>query len=493
MKKIIYSLLLCTLIACNSTSNRTKVEQQPPIFPDYTEVTMPHNIAPPSFTVKGAEKVMAEFYFNNQLYFTARGDGYDGISISQKQWKKLLLDAKGKHISIVVCSRSEGEEQWKEYAPFSIHIASEAIDSYISYRLIKPGYELWDKMGIYQRNTTNYHERKLLHNDQLKGSDNGRGCVNCHSFCNHSGDTLMFHTRAVNAGTTIIKGVESQTFVNLKTEDIIGGAYCSWHPSGRYIAFAMCSTMQVFHVFDRNRISVYDSASDLMLYDTEKNEIITTSKLFATPEFETFPWWSPDGQWLYFSSAKAAGELPQHNDKMLYSICRIAFDQTSGTFGDSIEYIVDSEATHKSQLFARISPSNRYLLYTEANYGTFPIWHHEADLKMVDLTTMQPIDVSVLNSNSTESYHSWSSNGHWVVFSSRRIDGLYTRLFVAYFDGEGNFHKPFLLPQATASFDEERMQSYNIPEFSKTATSLSSRELEKRVKTTAQKPKVRHN
>jgi hypothetical protein len=53
---------------------------------------------------------------------------------------------------------------------------------------------------------------------------------------------------------------------------------------------------------------------------------------------------------------------------------------------------------------------------------------------------------------------------------------------LAYFDEKGNFHKPFLLPQSSADFDLLRMQSYNIPEFTKGATKISSREIEKLLK-----------
>ena len=70
-----------------------------------------------------------------------------------------------------------------------------------------------------------------------------------------------------------------------------------------------------------------------------------------------------------------------------------------------------------------------------------------------------------LNSPDTESYHSWSSNGRWVVFSSRRGDGGYTRPFIAHVDADGKGTKPFELPQADPDYHRQFMKSYNIPEF----------------------------
>jgi hypothetical protein len=63
------------------------------------------------------------------------------------------------------------------------------------------------------------------------------------------------------------------------------------------------------------------------------------------------------------------------------------------------------------------------------------------------------------------SYHSFSSNGRWVVFSSRRDDGNYTRLYIAYFDSDGRLHTPFLLPQRSPRYYTELFRSYNVPEF----------------------------
>ena len=119
-----------------------------------------------------------------------------------------------------------------------------------------------------------------------------------------------------------------------------------------------------------------------------------------------------------------------------------------------------------SASFPRVSPDGKYMLYTQADFGTFPIWHNEADLKMTDLQTGAPVDIDIWNDkDNTDSYHSWSKNGRWVMFSSRRLDGRYTRLFIAYLDKDGKPYKPFLLPQKDPRQNTLRLKSYNIPEF----------------------------
>ena len=106
-------------------------------------------------------------------------------------------------------------------------------------------------------------------------------------------------------------------------------------------------------------------------------------------------------------------------------------------------------------------------MYTQSQYATFPIWHNDADLHQIDLRNNQQISLSEINSEKSESYHSWSSNSHWVVFSSRRIDGLHTRLYITHIDKKGKASKPFLLPQKKKDFYKLSMKSYNIPEFVK--------------------------
>ena len=98
-------------------------------------------------------------------------------------------------------------------------------------------------------------------------------------------------------------------------------------------------------------------------------------------------------------------------------------------------------------------------------YGVFHIWHRDADLWVMDLKTQSSRPLDEINSKDTESYHSWSSNGKWLVFSSRRNDGEYTRPFFAHIDSDGQWSKPFELPCDDPDYHRQFMKCYNIPEF----------------------------
>lgn len=110
------------------------------------------------------------------------------------------------------------------------------------------------------------------------------------------------------------------------------------------------------------------------------------------------------------------------------------------------------------------------------DYGNFTIWHPESDLYLLDLTTGK-ISEPEINSDKSESFHSWSSSGRWIVFSSRRGDGLYTRPYFSYFDSSGKAHKPFILPQKNPGFYFDLMKSYNLPELVTSRVELDPRKL----------------
>ena len=199
-------------------------------------------------------------------------------------------------------------------------------------------------------------------------------------------------------------------------------------------------------------------------------------------EMESFPFWSPDGKWLYYCSARiefsdSIGKEYDANfryNEIKYSICRKPFYEKEMRFGDT-EIIWDATATNKSATLPRISPCGNYLVYAQGEYGCFHVWHNDADLYIMDLRTMESKPMTGLNSNRSESYHSWSSNGRWMIFNSRRNDGNYTRPFISHIDSNGNASKPFELPQADPELHKVMTESYNVVEFMNGPVDISPR------------------
>lgn len=460
LKKLIYIFFISAIfISCSEPVQITKTkDESPSIFPDYTDVTIPYNIAPLNFRLTNEYTDACAILEADDQRMEVRAKGGQ-FTIDEKDWKKLLESTKGRDITVTVCQK-EGNE-WVAYKPFHLEVSPDPVDPYIAYRLIEPGYQLWNEMGIYQRDLESYKQTAIMENKMT-----GNNCMNCHSFCMQDPAKMLFHMRATYPGTYMINGDKIEK-LNTKTEQTISAlVYPSWHPSGKYVAFSVNTTEQGFHMNDKNVVEVYDKASDVVIYDVEKHEIVTTQQLFSKKQFETFPTFSPDGKTLYFCSADMQ-VMPEDFTDVKYSLCAIGFDPQARTFGTEVDTLYNARTEGQSVSFPRISPDGKYLLYTLSGYGNFSIWHKDADLYMVNLETKENYPLDTANSDDVESYHSWSSNGKWIVFSSRRIDGLYTRPYFAHIGNDGKASKPFLLPQKDTGFYQEFMKSYNIPEFIK--------------------------
>ena len=462
-------LITCSICGCERNFDTAQsIEKHPDIFPDYRDVAIPVNIAPLNFVLQDScQRVEVHFIHNDRILLKSKGR--NRIDISLRAWRGMLQTAASSDLKVLVYAKNAG--QWKAYKPFGIHVAPDSIDSYIAYRLIDPGYEIWDRMGIYQRNLSNFDESPIIINRL-----NEKNCMNCHSFHNYNPDRMMFHSRQTSVGTFLYADGVPQR-VNTRTESALStGTYPIWHPSGDYIAFSANVTQQTFHALPGKKIEVYDMESDLMILDIKNNTMLLDKRFTTKNEWETYPAWSPDGKWLYYCCADEKN-MPFESEQLMYGLYRVGFNAATGRFEAQIDTILNPELTGKSISFPRISPDGRFLMYTSSDYATFPIWHTEADLEMLDLNSNMPVDIQAINSDDAESYHSWSSNGRWIVFSSRRIDGLYTRAFFAYFDASGKMHKPFLLPQKNPIENYRRLKSYNIPEFIKGKVTLNPYEI----------------
>lgn len=456
-------ILISFLCGCSDHSKAgASSQEEPSVFPDYKGVTVPFNIAPLNFMVEDADMVIAEF--RGQDSGTMKVRGRDGIlDIPQKKWKAMLERSKGGKIEVEVTVWNNQYPEGIVYKPFSINVSADEIDGWAAYRLIEPGYVSWRQLGLYQRDLTSFYETEIVTNKNTTTT-----CLNCHNFPAYSPESMMFHARGTNGGTVLWHNGKVFKADFSRTSTVKSVTYPAWHPEGRFIAFSANTTHQVFFAEGRQPIEVFDTASDLVIYDTVLDEVITDKRFMTEAALETFPSWSPDGRYLYFASYTSDVLPVELAFDMQYDLMRVEFDPQTGCFGEQVDILYDASEQGGSVSHPRLSPDGRHLLYTIADYGTFPVWHAEADLQMLDLQTMEPVDVSVWNDEGeADSYHSWSSNGRWVIYGSRRLDGRYTRLYIAHMDEDGVPHKPFLLPQKDPRYNTWRLRSFNVPELIK--------------------------
>jgi len=496
MKKLFFAAFLPMLLACQQAmvpENFAQSDELPPIWPDYVDVTVPVNIAPLTFMLDevcvsdsaGVKRHGGDFA---DMVVRFSGGGREMVCSGLKaqpsidDWRALTSASIGEDVSVEVFTRDAGDE-WTRFKPFAIHVSADSIDPWLSYRLISPSYVTYEELTLNQRCLENYDERVMVDN-MLCGLEETGQCVNCHSYQQYNPERMQFHARQFHGGTVVAYDGTVKK-INMKCDSTISaGVYPAWHPWLPFIVYSTNHTSQSFHTRNPNKIEVFDSASDLIAFDLNTNEV--TNIEADDKEFEVFPAWVPDGKTLYYCSAHFEFrdtvsrdiETIRRAKEVKYNIYKKAFDPQTRRFGprqlvfraDTIGAPADapdSVTAGKSATLPRVSPDGRFLMFTLGTYGVFHIWHHESDLYLMDLTdgSVRPMDE--INSSDTESYHSWSSNGRWVVFSSRRDDGGFTRPYIAHIDADGHGSKPFELPQGDPSYHREFMKSYNIPELMK--------------------------
>ncbi len=458
---------LCGWPAGQSLSSRwTDIPHPPRIRPDYTQIVLPPNIAPLNFVVEepGTE-------FRVRIHGTKGGEIRIGsrrpsILIPLRPWRELLGQNRGAKIGVeVYCKSKDGH--WSRYKEFEQTVAPEAIDSHLVYRLLGPVCNYFNDIRICQRDLENYEESIILRDDWIGGA-----CVNCHSFQNNRPDHFSFHVRPGPGTNQVVPGMilardGHATRLNTKSKAAPRApGYLSWHPSG-WAAFAMSKPDQVFRGAGSEIREVFDYESDLAVMNPSTCASFTSPGVANPERLETFPSWSADGKALYFCSAKQlwgphASPTATDIKNTKYDLMRVACDVGGNVWGQP-ELVLAAAETGKSILEPRASPDGRYLLFCMTDYGGFPIHQASADLYLMELPSGKYRRLEC-NSDQADSWHCWSSNSRWIVFSSKRDNGLLARPYFSYLDAEGRAHKPFLLPQKDPEFYDTWLKTYNVPE-----------------------------
>jgi Flp pilus assembly protein TadD len=174
--------------------------------------------------------------------------------------------------------------------------------------------------------------------------------------------------------------------------------------------------------------------------------------------------WSPDGKYLIFCRATARDPYPAGQPKSTYAndpnetqiqydLYRIPFN---GGKGGTPERIVGASENGMSNNFPKVSPDGKWIIFVQCKNGL--LMRPDSKLYIVPFEggVARPLQSNLPVMNS---WHSFSPNGHWLVFSSKS-PSLYTRLYLTHLDAQGNASPPVVVENAAAS-----NRAVNIPEF----------------------------
>jgi hypothetical protein len=440
--------------------------RSPGIYPDYSSTVIPPNIAPLNFMVQ--EKGLSYFV----RIYCEKGEPIEVYSRSPKimipadAWKAILDKNRGGKLLFDIFVRTD-KEGWVRFDTITSTIAAEDIDGYLVYRKMHPTHtQTKGRIGIYQRNLKNFDESVIFDN---RGSSTQ--CVNCHAFCENRPDKTLIGIRDRNKLKARTLLIEDRTASKI---DIKLG-YTSWHPSGKLAVYSINNLPMFFHTARNEVRDTFDIDSALAYFDVNSKTVKTSPEIAKKERLETWPCWSADGRYLYFCVtpkvlfADKTHFPPLGYNRVKYDLVRISYDIGQDRWGET-ETVLSSKDTGLSIAMPRVSPDGRWLLFCMCEYGYFPPWQQSSDLYIMDLKKAEEagryeyhrLDIS---SDQSESWHCWSSNSRWIVFSSKKDHDVFTRCYLSYVDENGKAYKPFAVPQKNPEFYDYCLETFNTPEF----------------------------
>jgi tetratricopeptide (TPR) repeat protein len=308
-------------------------------------------------------------------------------------------------------------------------------------------------------------------------------CGNCHSFADNGSVLGLDVDYGNDKGAYAILPVSSHmvmndekiiTWADYKREDgeLTFGLLSRVSPTGRYV-ISTVKDRSVFVAMPDLMISqlFFPIKGILVVYDRE-------TKTFAPlpgaddPQFvQTNAVWSPDGKYIVFAKAPAhhAERLDQQNNALVdakdvpeftvekepfrYDLYRIPFNDGKG---GTAEPLAGASNNGMSNYFPKFSPDGKWIVFCKSQ--SYMLLQPDSELYIV------PAEGGVArrlryNTARMNSWHSWSSNSRWLVFSSK-VNGPYTQLFLTHIDENGNDSPPVLLERFTSPD-----RAANIPEF----------------------------
>lgn len=432
------------------------------IYPDYKEVTIPANIAPLNFhyATKDATKVETTFTVGDKSV-TVKGSE---VKWPVRKWKSFIAGAEGTTITVSAEAEVDGKTVTDSW---NIFVSDDSMDGYLTYRLIEPSYQMFHEVSIEERCVEDFSETTIC---DFKNTDNA--CMNCHTHAQQRGDLSFYYIRGPHGGTVLNRDGELRKLTLNAPGMLSGTVYGEIHPSGRFGVFSTNIILASLHTMAQNRMEVYDSASDLTVADFDNNKMINLPHVAQADKFETFPCFSADGEYIFYCSADTVA-LPQDIRDLKYSILKAPFDAENGFIGEAADTLWNGPANNASACHPKASPDGKWLMFTVADYGTFPLYHTECTLCLLNLQTSEITELENVKGDKSDTYHSWSSNSRWFVFASKRGDGQYGKPYFCHMDENGNVSKPFVLPQKSPHFYELNLKSFNVPDMGNASTGMT--------------------
>jgi Flp pilus assembly protein TadD len=308
-------------------------------------------------------------------------------------------------------------------------------------------------------------------------------CGNCHSFSGDGSVLGLDVDYGNDKGAYAVLPVSRQ--MELNDEKIITwsdfrkgdgeatfGLLSQVSPDGRYVI----STVKDRAVFVATPDIWYSQLffpikGILVVYDTQTGTYKPLPGADDPEYVQSNPTWSRDGKSIVFArtrayqrdvvanaksvllSEKDVPEFVTDKQPFKFDLYRVPFNEGRG---GKAEPIKGASHNGKSNYFAKFSPDGKWIIFCKAE--NYMLLMPDSELFIIPAEGGEARRLRA-NTPRMNSWHSWSSNGRWLVFSSK-ANTAYTQLFLTHIDENGDSTPPVLLERFTGPD-----RAANIPEF----------------------------
>lgn len=303
-------------------------------------------------------------------------------------------------------------------------------------------------------------------------------CTNCHSFSADGGTLGMdLDGPQGDKGAYVIAPITRQ--MKIEREDVISwnsfedkpeghktiGLLSRLSPDGQFAVTTLNEAVYVCNFMDYRFLQVFFPTRGILGYYSR-----ATGRIRALPGADDPRYvhcdavWTPDGKHLIFARAEAKDPYPEHGrlperanspdeTQIQYDLYRIPFD---GGRGGKPEPIAGASGNGMSNTFPKVSPDGKWIVFVQCRNGQ--LMRPDSTLWIVPAQggTARKMRCNTPRMNS---WHSFSPNGRWMVFSSK-ANTPYTQMFLTHLDEQGNDSPAVLVPNSTAA-----NRAVNLPEF----------------------------
>ena len=302
-------------------------------------------------------------------------------------------------------------------------------------------------------------------------------CANCHTFTQDGSTLAMDLDSGGDKGAFVVTNVDKQMYLNqedtitwldYKREDkqTTFGLLAQISPDGRYVAAAVKDRVIFLTRQDIMFSQLFFPVKGIIaVYDRQTGEMYALPGADDPEYVQANPSWSPDGKYLLFArhpiteyvkthqsdnpilsvteSAIVLGgteylENSEGGEKFMFNLYRVPFN---GGKGGEPEPIPGASHNGMSNYFPRFSPDGKWMVFCKAR--SFMLLQPDSKLYIMP-TDFSAEPRELINTSRMNSWHSWSPNSKWMVFSSK-LHGAYTDLYLKHIDANGNDTPPVLL------------------------------------------------